>query len=970
MSSITPELRKHAAPRSRLWFAGVVLHPRVLPLLLIVLLAATAGALAYQATPTGRVAVGWLGDRLFLDSYSGQSGAAVNDGAFYPDDLTPDAPTGRSRWTREYARITLPNVGTGSPLDLTLLLQGWPNDVLDAPLEGTTVNAGSVQPEVTVTVNGRTLTTLVPSPDWQTYTIPLPANRAGGDVQIELATSATFTDTERGADARPKGVRLAAVEVNAAQAGMPLWLPPVWESLLLLALTGLLLYLLIITLLRSEAASFVLTMFGIGLAAVGLALARIWMGAALTVVIGALAIGLLVAWHQPLLAGVRALIHRYNQGHALAYGLVALAVAWAVYLAGRAITLLQQGGGTVQSLLQQTFPDSLLAVGVLVGVLVLVLILGRDGLPRIADSIAASLGGRWVAPALLVGLGALWLGNAAWAAFRLPYVGHADYADNAVVARNLVAGRGWVVDYVSQFYYLYDGLTRPQETWPLLQPVWIAPFIAAFGDSAWAVKMPNLLFSIALLLLVYVVGSHIWDRRVGLTAALLTVTNYLFFNLMLYATSDLAFVVFAMAAMYLMYRVIEHEEQGNTRQAWYYLVAAAVATGLMMLQKPVGGLIAVGIGLWYLAHTLRPDWGQVRRVALRFTVWAGLAMLVLSPYLVRNVVVFGKPVFSTESYDAWVLGYRGDSGDAWSDIYRVYTPELGGDGLPDRSWVLRWGFDYTWAKFETQVQAMRDYLMPAMPEQAVLLTNSRGDPLLWSRTESRNLLMAPGAWLALIGVLAALRSRRRLLTLLVMSYSPYIVLLLTYWRTNEERYFLMVIPWLLLLAAWVLWAAYERIAAIGNRRLSPLALLLVFATIAVMLQPSWQRISGKLTDEPGKWAPDIAAYAWVADTLPADTVLMTRNPWQLNWHTERAAVMIPNTPDPATFAAIAEHYSADYLIFENLQRVKGDAADLLAPLADARDAQVGDVIHGYEVVYASPTPTERVLIYRFPEADR
>ena len=49
----------------------------------------------------------------------------------------------------------------------------------------------------------------------------------------------------------------------------------------------------------------------------------------------------------------------------------------------------------------------------------------------------------------------IWVGYEAYVVAGLPYVGHADYADNAVVARNLLAGRGWVVDYVTQFYRLY-----------------------------------------------------------------------------------------------------------------------------------------------------------------------------------------------------------------------------------------------------------------------------------------------------------------------------------------------------------------------------------------------------------------------------------------------------------------------------------------------------------------------------------
>ena len=93
---------------------------------------------------------------------------------------------------------------------------------------------------------------------------------------------------------------------------------------------------------------------------------------------------------------------------------------------------------------------------------------------------------------------------------------------------------------------------------------------------------------------------------------------------------------------------------------------------------------------------------------------------------------------------------------------------------------------------------------------------------------------------------------------------------------------------------------------------------------------------------------------------------MTRIPWQLNWHTERPAVMIPNTADRALLLKIARHYGANYLVLENQQRVKGDAGRLLAPLMD-HDNQVGQVIDGFTLIYASPTADFRAFVYRIPD---
>ncbi|NJN18193.1 MAG: hypothetical protein HC822_19005 [Oscillochloris sp.] len=408
--------------------------------------------------------------------------------------------------------------------------------------------------------------------------------------------------------------------------------------------------------------------------------------------------------------------------------------------------------------------------------------------------------------------------------------------------------------------------------------------------------------------------------------------------------------------------------------SWFWFLGSGVLTGLMMLQKPSGAMIAVGMGLWLIGMQHAEYRVQkYRREALvgaagRVAAWALVALVVLSPYLVRNIALFGKPVFSTESYDAWVLGYRGTSGDAWADIYRPFAPELGGPGLPDRSWILRWGFDATWTKFMTQVTALRDYLMPAwggIPNSGIGALFS--SDACTNFDDCTNIASHLGAWLSLLAIIGALRFRRRLLGLLAAAFTPYVLFMLTYWRTDEERYWVILVPWLALLAAWTIWGGYDKLAAIGDRRWAPLGLILAMIAIGTVVNYSRPDIADKVRNEPQLWAPDLAAYAWLDANIPADAQVMTRIPWQLNWHSERHALMIPNTGERAQLLEIAQYYGVDYLVLENQLRVKGDAGRLLAPLMD-HDNQVGDVIDGFELIYASPTEDFRAFVYRMPDS--
>jgi hypothetical protein len=125
-------------------------------------------------------------------------------------------------------------------------------------------------------------------------------------------------------------------------------------------------------------------------------------------------------------------------------------------------------------------------------------------------------------------------------------------------------------------------------------------------------------------------------------------------------------------------------------------------------------------------------------------------------------------------------------------------------------------------------------------------------------------------------------------------------------------------------------------------------------------------IANKVRSEPVIWAPDLAAYAWVDAHTPPGAALMTRIPWQANWHTERPTLMIPNTASRDLLLQIARRYGAQYLVLENQQRVKGDAGRLLAPLLNQGN-QVGAVIDGFELVYASPTADFRAFVYKVPE---
>lgn len=935
--------------------------------LLPVLLALLLGALAYQVSARTRIAVGELGDQLFLPSSEAQRAEQIERGAWYADQLTTD---GRSRWSRARATLVLPGLGQGRPVTLTLDAAGWPSDTVGTPV---------AQPTVTVRVGQQTVGTFQPTAERAAHTITIPADaQTGTPLMVTLDSSHTFTDTARYTDSRPKVIRLHGIEIVSGGPGTR----PDW-----LALGGLgLLTALTMGIAQSGGRlrrTWLAPLAGIGVALLGataVLVERLWLAAVLpAVLVGLVLLLAVVNWRR-----IRRLWYslrwRIDASRALDWGLLVALLLLCGYLilrllpssAGLALdgmsdVMAGQGGDRYLRVLARLSLLSGVAL-LLVGSVTL--------LPEWVLQLRHRLITGRLAAVLLGLVAGVWLGYEAWLITTLPFVGHADYADNAVVARNLLRGRGWVVDYVSQFYALVPGgsVTRPQETWPLLQPLLMLPAFALLGPTPLAARVSNLLFLTALTLLIYHIGARIWDRRVGLLAALLTLTNLFFFRLAIFATSDLALVVWSMTAFWLVFQATTQGPGANNNQQtsrslfsvvrslfsqrWLW---AGVFCGLMILQKPSTAILVLGMGLWalwYGRYRVPGEAGQPRlrlREWLRLRLpslllWTAITVLVVSPYIVRNLRVFGTPFFSTEAYDAWVLYFRGTGEEAWEDIYKVYTPELTDVGRPDRSWVLRWGYDLTLGKLATQARDAWDFFAP--PKGKLLSYDSDG---------------IATTWLLLLGLLTLRPRQRRLVALIGLPLLLYTVFLVLYWHTHEEqRYFVAFIPWLALVAAGGVCWLFDRLAAIGRGRWAGLAGLALSAALISGVAPHWREIDAELDPQNPRywgvdWAAELEVYAWIAQNTPSDAVIMTRAPWQLNYHADRGAVMIPNAGWDQIMQ-IARYYGADYLVTNNFTTSLPESKGALAPLAS------GTELPGWTLVQSFPDGYNGapVRIYRIP----
>ena len=926
---------------------------------------------AYQVPARATLRTDGLGDQWFVRSSEALGQAATDAGTVFPDEL--DVIGDRFRWTRGHVTIRVPAWGSNRAHQATFDVEGWGDDILRSDIK---------QPIVHVLADGQPVGTFTPTSKRATYSVAIPqTNHADININLILSTDQTIPSLDQTAiftatkqypnERRPLGLRLYGFSIRDVGGGLTL---PPWSILLRTAVI-----VMLIALAKPRMRRFwlivalTLAFFFVLIAA----FARMWMLPAVQIAMIAAMLHGLWWWRHEIGRFLATWRDRAISSGAVRYGLIAASLLFLyIYASVRGLPIISELLQNVRKL----DPNAIIAFSMLVLGIMWVGLRWHD-LNVVLDRINRRLRTRPRWSAIITSLIVLiWLGFGFWVIRWLPYLGNADYSDNGVVARNLVNGRGWVVDYVTQFYRLYPegSVTRVQETWPLLPPVWIAPFFKLFGATAWAAKLPNLIFFALLSFLVYRIASDHWDRRVAIVAVLLVLINRHMFRLMMYSTSDLGFVVFYVAALWLLWRGFERNNrlmpstssgsgsfpepvEGKLHNT--FLIASGILIGIMCWQKTSAVVVAFGMALWLIWRMIETKHWQIKRLML---YWIVPAAIVFMPFIMRNMLEFGKPVFSTESYDAWVISYTD-----FDQIYRIYTDEQGlpgTGGLPDPSWVKRWGYQRTIDKVITQFEAARNYLLPDSP--ALGWFSGRGN-LMGSINNTGSDQNPPKTWLmtgallAFLGVFTLRRSQARLMQLVMFSFVPYIVFLAFYWHADEERYFVPLIPFLAILAGAALWSIHDQIAAFANHRARPLAMIVIGTLLVFALQPGWIEAKNKTSDGAGseyiEWNADLQAFAWLKANTPPDAVVMTRVPWQLNFHAERPAVMNPNVADLDVVLKIARYYNAKYLLVNAVQNNKGDSRIALGDLLQ------GNEIRGFKKVAEFAAPKNRTIyIYAFP----
>src|SRR5215467_4879396 len=218
--------------------------------------------------------------------------------------------------------------------------------------------------------------------------------------------------------------------------------------------------------------------------------------------------------------------------------------------------------------------------------------------------------------------------------------------DDAKIALNLIDGRGYSIDF-NYRNWLFYGVFLKQEKLvePIMEgvkptaskqpayPIFLWILFRFFGARNYlAVFLVHAVLSALTAVILFLALKH-HARPIAVIAAV-GVACYPPFVFHSITTPESTTLLLCLVALLLL-ALMESGQRGSVK-SW---IAIGVLGGVIILTEPVMSLF-VALCLGYRAHlgVLRGEQGVVKRLVLGFVIIA----LLLSPWLVRNYVVFGR----------------------------------------------------------------------------------------------------------------------------------------------------------------------------------------------------------------------------------------------------------------------------------------------------------------------------------------
>ena len=460
-------------------------------------------------------------------------------------------------------------------------------------------------------------------------------------------------------------------------------------------------------------------------------------------------------------------------------------------------------------------------------------------------------------------------------------VNHGDSSFYYVVAKNLATGRGFVLDYIWNFWNDPRGLPAPSNDWWMPLTSIIGAIGMKLGSIDYVSAQTAMIVATSILpLIVYLLGRELFGSAlIGLVGAALSVGFHLFLDQPSALLSQGPYVVLASLSLWLAVR---------TMRAPSSLPWAGAAIALTQLARSDGIVLFGPLAVAVLLARPRPRPGQLGAALLGYA-------LVMAPWWLHNLSAYGAIVPTGSLRAVWLLDY-----EQWYSLPSTVTADR---------WLAQ-GWPAIWAgKWSMAITNLRAFL-----EGLVVGAPMRDKAYAYPALTATLVLAAPGA-LSLL--------RRRFLPFWTLALAEWVFYSFVFTGVGIESFRIAMYglyPTLLLCAAaTIVWLGrwVGRLVPSGRAaRAVPVALgaLLVgwilvgqvrFASLSME-----QKVAGinDLNDVYRLMRTRMFDYLGLSDEI-----IMAREVHQLNAIAGVKGLMIPFESEPV-IRQVARRYDCHYLM--------------------------------------------------------
>lgn len=225
-------------------------------------------------------------------------------------------------------------------------------------------------------------------------------------------------------------------------------------------------------------------------------------------------------------------------------------------------------------------------------------------------------------------------------------VNHGDISFYVTVARNLAEGRGFVIDYIWNFWSHPEGIPTPSNLWwmPMASIIGAAG-MKVFGTTDYgAAQSAMILFTSLTPLVTYLLARELFGRPIGLAGAVLATSFHLFLDQPSAPLSHGPFLVFSTLTLWLICKSMDRP---------FLLLFTGMGIALTHLSRTDGLLLVGSLAAAWLIARVRPTTKHLLLLLLGYA-------LVMSPWWARNLQDFdtiqpggsSRAVFLRD-YEAW-----------------------------------------------------------------------------------------------------------------------------------------------------------------------------------------------------------------------------------------------------------------------------------------------------------------------------